>query len=117
MPPAWSRVAELAPLVVRYRATVVARLGLLAFGDEFDTSLTVDGDTYLDLQHLAMRLLYDPPATADEQRLAEAFDALMATLPGVFHVVVSSRYPRRVWLALHLARLDDAVADALIALR
>ena len=117
MPPTWSRVAELAPLVTRYRGTDVAGLDLLAFGDEFDSSLSLEGDTFLDLQHLAMRRLYDPPVTAEEEHRAAAFDALMAGLPGVFHVVVSSRYPRRVWLALHTARLDDTVADALIALR
>jgi len=114
MPAAWWRVAEAIPLTVRYRASSVPGLPLLAFGDEFyGRSLSVHGPRYLDLSQFTRH----NARHADTTPRRRAFDALTAAFPDVFSTVIGTHGPDAVWLALRLTQLTDPIADALLDMR
>ncbi|WP_428962239.1 hypothetical protein [Micromonospora fluostatini] len=110
MPAVWWRVADHVGLVIRWRGGEIPGHPLIAFADEFTSTLTIDGPLYVNLRHWTAWDTTSP----HHPRTRHTFQALTDTFPGMFSTVIATGGGREVWLVLRLTRLTDRIATALL---
>lgn len=109
MPTIWWRLGDHFGLVKRLRSSAIPGHPLIAFANEFTSTLGVAGPLYIDLRPYTAWDTTSPENPVERQ----IFQALANTFPGMFSTVVGAGGPD-VWLALRLTRLTDRIATALL---
>ena len=109
MPPLWWCVVDHFDLAKRFRSSQIPGHPLIAFADEFTSTLSTAGPLYVDLRRYTAWDTTSPENTIQRQ----IFQTLTDTFPGMFSIVVGAGGPD-VWLALRLTRLTDGIATALL---
>ncbi|MBF9134740.1 hypothetical protein I0C86_38290 [Plantactinospora sp. S1510] len=109
MPAVWWRVADHFDLTKRLRSSEIPGHPLIAFADEFTSTLRTAGPLYVDL---ARYTAWDTTSSRNpiERQISQA---LTDTFPGMFSIVIGAAGPD-VSLALRLTRLTDGIATALL---
>ncbi|WP_431895520.1 hypothetical protein [Micromonospora haikouensis] len=109
MPALWWRLPHDVGLAKRWRSSEVPGHPLIAFADEFTSTLRTAGPLYIDLHGYTA---WDTTSSTDSVE-RQFFEALTGAFPGMFSVVVDAGSPT-VWLALRLTRLTNPIATAII---
>jgi len=107
MPATWWRLPETFGLIKRVRSSRIPGHPLIAFVDEFTTTLSAAGPLYVSLYRYTV---WDSTSSKDTVK-RQIFESLTNTHPGMFSTVVGGP---DVWLALRLTRLTDRIVTALL---
>jgi hypothetical protein len=109
MPAVWWRLPDQFGLMKRFRSSQIPGHPLIAFADEFTSTLSTAGPLYIDLHRYTA---WDTTSSGSFIE-REIFQALNDTFPGMFSIVVGIG-GQHVWLALRLTRLTDRIATELL---